>query len=72
MRIKCKHHSLEVSEDDIVLSLNEPGGGVESSCGAAMANYESGRCSSSTSLKHLLERGRERRDCDSDAQQDHN
>lgn len=56
MRIKCKHHSLEVSEDDIVLSLNEPGGGVESSCGAAMANYESGRCSSSTSLKHLLER----------------
>lgn len=56
VRIKCKHHSLEVSEDDIVLSLNEPGGGAESACGAATAmSNESGR-GSSTSLKHLLER----------------
>lgn len=55
VRIKCKHHSLEVSEDDIVLSLNEPGGGAESSCGAAVGSIESGR-GSSTSLKHLLER----------------
>lgn len=59
MRIKCKHHSLEVSEDDIVLSLNEPGGGAESACGAgtmgAKGGIESGR-GSSTSLRHLLER----------------
>lgn len=56
VRIKCKHHSLEVSEDDIVLSLNEPGGGAESSCGAAaVGGSESGR-GSSTSLRHLLER----------------
>lgn len=53
MRIKCKHHSLEVSEDDIVLSLNEPGGGAESSCGANPMNND-GR-GSSTSLRHLLE-----------------
>lgn len=58
VRIKCKHHSLEVSEDDIVLSLNEPGGGAELSCGAGAAvggSNESGR-GSSTSLRHLLER----------------
>lgn len=54
VRIKCKHHSLEVSEDDIVLSLNEPGGGVESACGVAV-DENSGR-GSSTSLRHLLER----------------
>lgn len=56
VRIKCKHHSLEVSEDDIVLSLNEPGGGAELACGAAVGvGGESGR-GSSTSLRHLLER----------------
>lgn len=55
MRIKCKHHSLEVSEDDIVLSLNEPGVGAESASGVTVGGSESGR-GSSTSLKHLLER----------------